>query len=242
MLGDVNELVVRYVDHEMVDEEMRAFEAMLDARPELQSLVAEHKALRATLTQAWGEVPDEAHLARIHLLLEAPSHKEGQSLRSTQRLPQRFPGARRFWPLPAIAASLLMGVIIGKMDFYSPSASFLHEEDGQLFAAGMLDTALNRQLTSQTEGAPVTIRLSFRTREGMCRTFLTAGGTAGLACRQSGRWQVQSTMQGETTGRRSEYRLAASAIPSPIMAQVDGMILGEPLSQDDERREIAQGW
>lgn len=238
MLGDVNELVVRYVDHEMGDEESRAFEAMLATRPELRSLVAEHKALHATLTQAWGEAPGEADLARIHQLLEAPPRKVPQ----TQRLAQKFRDMQRFWPLPAMAAALLLGVMIGKIAYFSPSASFLHEENGQLFAAGMLDTALTRQAASQTGGAPVTIRLSFRTRNGMCRTFQMAGGTAGLACREASRWQLRGTMQGETNGRQSEYRLAASAIPAPIMAQVDGMILGAPLSPEDESREIAQGW
>jgi len=98
MLGDVNELVVRYVDREMGEEENRAFEAMLEARPELQALVAEHTALRAGLIEAWGPAPGEDDLARIHRLLEAPTD-------AAQPLPpaRKFQAPYRFWPVAAMA-------------------------------------------------------------------------------------------------------------------------------------------
>lgn len=236
MLGDVNELVVRYVDREMGEEEKRAFEVMLEARPELQALVAEHTALRAGLIEAWGPAPGEDHLARIHRLLEAPTD-------AAQPLPpaRKFQAAYRFWPVAAMAASLVLGVMIGGWNG-SPSGTMLRVEKGQLMASGALDSALSRQVSAQADNSPVTIRLSFRTQNGICRIFSMAGGTAGLACRQSGQWRVQSTVQQEMAHRQSEYRLAGSPVPPSLMAQVDGMIAGEPLSTEDENREIAKGW
>ncbi|WCT76184.1 anti-sigma factor [Novosphingobium humi] len=237
MLGDVNELVVRYVDGEMGQEEKRAFEAMLEARPEWQALVAEHTALRAGLIEAWGPAPGEDDLARIHRLLEAPAD-------AAAPLPpaRGFQAVRRFWPMAAMAASLVMGVMIGGWDAAPPAAA-LRVENGRLMAAGALDSALSRQATAQADHGPVTIRMSFRTQDGVCRLFSIAGGTTGLACRQSGRWRVQSTVQQEGEARQQgEYRLAGSSLPPSLMAQVDAMIAGAPLSVKEEQREIAKGW
>lgn len=240
MLGDVNELVVRYVDGEMPEEDIAQFEAMIAARPELQSLVAEHRALRSALQKAWGEGPGEADLARLHQLLEAPS--PAPSRPAPSRMEQAFQRARAYWPLPAVAASLVLGVMIGQQGYLSPSPPFVHVENGQLVAAGRLDRALTGQLASQTEAAPVTVRLSFRTRGGLCRTFSMAQGSAGLACRQGSRWQVRSLIQQDAPERQGEYRLAASPVPAAIMAQVDSMIVGEPLSPQEEKGEIGRGW
>lgn len=243
MLGDVNELVIRYVDQEMRDDEIRAFEAMLNARPELQLLVAQHKALRANLIDAWGEAPGEAGLESIHQLLETPPDTMAHStMARPTRLIQRFQNARRFWPIPAMAASLALGVMVGNVTHVFPSEALMQMENGQLMATGALDSALTRRLASQTDQAPVNIHLSFRTQDGVCRSFSMTGGTAGLACRHSGRWRVESIMQQQAASRQSEYRLAASSVPPALMAQVDTMILGEPLSPDEESREIAQSW
>lgn len=238
MLGDVNELVIRYVDQEMRDDEIQAFEVMLDARPELQLLVAQHKALRANLIDAWGEAPGEAGLESIHQLLETPPH----TMARPTRLMQRFQSAGRFWPVPALAASLVLGVMVGNVTHVFPSDAVMQMENGQLMASGALDSALTRRLASQTGQAPVNIHLSFHTQDGVCRTFSMTGGAAGLACRHSGRWRIESIMQQQAASRQSEYRLAASSVPPALMAQVDTMILGDPLSPDEESQEIAQRW
>ena len=76
---------------------------------------------------------------------------------------------------------------------------------------------------------PVRVTLSFRDQSGAyCRTFALrdSGGTAGLACRAGGTWQVRLVNREGTTPDAGPYRQAASALSAEVRRAVDASIAG----------------
>jgi hypothetical protein len=141
-----------------------------------------------------------------------------------------------------LAASVLMGVLLG-LQFKPNGADPATElRDGQLLAGGAVEQALASQLASQpVVGAPVAVQLSFVDKGGSyCRTFSTAA-MAGLACKQGERWAVQSLAATESTPA-SAVRQAASALPPAVLSAVDQRIAGDALDSAHERQARDRGW
>lgn len=141
-----------------------------------------------------------------------------------------------------LAASVLMGVLVG-MQFKPTSADPAIElRDGQLLAGGAVEQALVSQLASQpVAGAPVAVQLSFVDRGGSyCRTFSTTA-MAGLACKQGERWAVQS-LATAASAPASAVRQAASALPPAVLSAVDQRIAGDALDPIRERQARDSGW
>ncbi|MBW3550009.1 MAG: hypothetical protein KY442_04050, partial [Proteobacteria bacterium] len=116
---------------------------------------------------------------------------------------------------------------------------------GELYVAGAeLARALDSRLSSAGPAAgPVAVGLSFRAQDGdYCRTFVLERpqAVAGLACRQADGWRV--TALGEATAVGGELRLASTALPPAILAEVDARLEGEPLDGAGERAARDAGW
>jgi hypothetical protein len=142
-----------------------------------------------------------------------------------------------------MAASLVLGVVISWRAFSPANPQMIAASHGALAARGALATALDRQLASnQPGGAPVSIGLTFKARDGSyCRSFaLRATGTAGLACRSGDEWRIPVTASADTAG--GDIRQAAGSIPSAVMQAIEARIAGDALSAPDERRARDAAW
>jgi hypothetical protein len=157
-------------------------------------------------------------------------------------------GAR--WSLPqwaAIAASIIVGVLLGHFALTSREEGLIASRNGQLVAQADLASALSNQLASdQPATAPVQINTSFKSKSGnYCRTFVLHNGSAlaGLACHAGTQWNINALARAEpasnTTGG---YRQAGSEIPDTIRAQVESQIVGDPLDSSGEAQAKANGW
>ena len=108
-----------------------------------------------------------------------------------------------------------------------------------MVAQGELANALDTQLASAQEGAPVRIGLSFQRKGGgWCRSF-EGQAIAGVACREGEGWQVQQLVPG--AGQGTDYRQASSG-DARIMATVDALIEGPPADAAREKAEAEKGW
>ncbi|OYW73997.1 MAG: hypothetical protein B7Z26_11625, partial [Asticcacaulis sp. 32-58-5] len=110
-------------------------------------------------------------------------------------------------------------------------------QDGVLMAQGSLDTALSRQLASDTPSpkAPV-IGLTFADQTGaICRTFTTATNE-GLACQHDGDWRIDA-LTGKTA--EGEFRQAGSPL---IMQAVEARLSGEIFDTAAEKRAHDNNW
>jgi hypothetical protein len=167
-----DEILMAYVDGEL-DEEKRASVAQAVATDsEVARRVAQQRLLRASVQAAFSAVLDEP--VPEHLVRAARSAPAGTTVADLAR--KRAANARLRRLLPqwgAIAASLMVGALIGARFLGNSGEGVLVTQSGQLIAHGALAHALTDQLAgSQAASAGVQIGVSFRAHSGeYCRTF-----------------------------------------------------------------------
>lgn len=214
--------VLAYVDNELSPRDAAAFEAELARDPALAKEVERHRALTAAVGRAYAPVLDEAVPPRLTMVANAAND------------PGR--GWWRSWG--AVAASLVVGVIIGRMAL--PTSDVV-QGPGGLVARGALARGLTTQLAADT--GPIQVGLTFKDSAGRwCRTFeSTPARMAGVACRDDRRWRVElATAVG--VSQTPTYRTAASQMSPAILAVVDGLRAGDPLDAEAERRARDGQW
>jgi hypothetical protein len=159
----------------------------------------------------------------------------------------------RDWRWPewgAIAASVLIGVVAGRFadgDVEMPvDMPFASAPNGALVARGPLATALSAQLASSVPGAAqVRVGISFVARSGpYCRSFVMTRPSqlAGLACRESGQWQVQLVTPAGHDEATGGYRAAGAALPAALLRAIDERIAGTPLDAAAEAEAARRDW
>jgi len=219
-----------YVDGELDEIARRRVERAMADDPVLAEAVARDRALRERLR------------ARFDRYAEAPVPERLRSLLDTSVVPiaeapqpRRRPSMRRWVQGAAIAATLVLGIAIGRQ---SGTTGPIVSRNGALVAHGRLQTALDTQLAStQPSDAPIRIGLTFRDHEGsICRTF--AGDTLqGIACRDGGGWTLTRTAAaGE---REGSYRQAASGV---LAGEAQDMMAGSPFSAAEEAAAKTRHW
>jgi hypothetical protein len=240
------ETLSAYADGELDAATRAAVETAMASDPQLAQRIAAQRALRARLEQAFAPVLSEPVPER--LLAGARSASAGQRPSNVIALQPR-PRARWSWPQwGAIAASLLIGALLGPLLLRSPAGGGtpIDTRGGRMLANGGLEQALSEQLAStQPAGAPVQIGISFRARSGAyCRTFVMQDESqlAGLACRERNAWRVETLARTESGPAGAGFRPAGSALPPAVAGTVDGLIAGEPLDAAAEAAARASGW
>ena len=226
-------MLMAYADGELDPAARAEVEAAIAADPALQARVAAHRELRAMVSGAYAGVADEPVPDRLAAMLRPTAEVVDFAAAKARR--ETPAAAPRRWPQwTAIAATLVVGVLAGRMIDLGPSASII-ARDGTLVAQGELARTLDTQLAGGEVG------LSFRNREGdHCRTF-NADGLAGVACRDGDRWGVQMALA-TAPAAAGDYRMAGSDTPPEVLRAVEAMIDGEPLDAAAEAAARAQGW
>lgn len=217
------ETVIAYVDGELPADAARAFEAEVAGDPALAAEVSRHKALAGRVGAAFAPVLEEAVPPQL-VAVAAAANDHGR--------PSRLP----VWA--AVAASLVVGVVAGRMILPEPGP--LVARDGALVAHGQLASALSTNLAA--DGGVVKVGLTLKAPDGRwCRTFQSAPDhLAGLACRQDGRW-VASTVTAWRPQVQAGYRQAGSDTPPEVLAAVDALG-AQPVDAAREKAARDAGW
>ena len=239
------ETLMAYADNELDAQTRVAVEAAMATDPEIARRIAQHKALRGKLRLAFDNVTEEPTPQRlINAARGVPAvRREGNVIPLRRKAPPP-----RAWPQWAsIAASLVVGVIIGQAMLRGSGNTTVTSRDGKLLANGVLARALSEQLAStQTDQNPVRIGVSFKSKGGdYCRTFTVKESTilAGLACRDHDDWHVQVLTQTTSAPEGSAvYRQAASELPKSVLQAVDDSIAGDPLDANAEAAVRDKSW
>ena len=151
------------------------------------------------------------------------------------------------WPqFGAIAASLVLGVMIGGPLLTGGGGSA--PAGGSLVLASaevdaMLGSAPSGQKTDLAALGEGEVVLTFRDAEGrLCRQFTIEGPAGGasdaLACASSGAWQIEA--YGRRAAPAGEMKLAGGDAAPAVVAAVDGLIASDPLIGTDELAELAK--
>ncbi len=240
-----DEVLMAYADDELDAQARAAVEAAMAADPEIARRIAQHKALRSRVHSAFDKILDEPVPAR--LLQVVRSEPSGSGTNKVVQLHRR-PLGRWAWPQwTAMAASLIVGVIAGRLALVRRGTEPIIMRGGQVLASGALADALSHQLAAdQSAAAPVRIGVSFRAKSGeYCRTFTVRQSTAlgGLACRAADGWQVRVLAGTESPGGGpGPYRQAASSMPPAVITAVGDLMTGEPLDAQAEAAARGQSW
>lgn len=235
-----DETLMAFADGEL-DEPMRAeLERALAADPALRRRVTLMRSQRERLAAAFAPVLDEPMPERLATLLQpAALPPTVADLGAARERRRRMPTWAQWG---GIAASVLVGVLLGAQFDRLSARPGVALRDGKLVAEGAIRDALASQLASApVAGAPVVVQLSFVDKTGAyCRTFSTAA-VAGLACRQQDQWAVRTLVAAEAA-HEGAVRQAASALPRAVLDAVDQRIAGDALDAGRERQARDQGW
>lgn len=241
-----DEVLMAFADDELDSQTRAAVEAAMESDPEIARRIAQHKALRSRVHAAFDKVAGEPLPTRLlEVVRSAPSVTRNNNVVPLRRRPVR-PWAWPQWT--AIAASLIVGVLAGRLVLYrSQGPGVIAMRGGRILASGLLANALSDQLTAvQSAASPVRIGVSFRSKSGeYCRTFSMRrpAALAGLACRAADGWQVGVLTPAESPAAGAgAYRQAASSLPPAIVAAVSHQIAGEPLDAHAEAVARARNW
>ena len=242
-----DEILMAYADHDLDEKTRLAVESAMASDPEIARRIAQHRALRKRLHSAFEPVLDEPvppHL--IDLARNAGVSSSAPTRNEVIRLPRRAAPPRSLPQWAALAASLLIGVLAGRLTFRTSGPGVVTTRNGHMMASGLLADALSRQLASQQRASePVQIGVSFRSKSGdYCRTFSThAPSMAGLACHALDGWRLQ-VLSGteEPKVATGGYRQAASSMPAAIVSAMSGEISGEPLDARAEAAARSRDW
>lgn len=244
-MNDVSEEdVIAFVDGCLAGPALAAFEAKLSVDRGLAERVAAHRWMARQVVVAYGDPPggevDEVLVTRLGLADNNVSTPSGPIPSGSRRVPARRPS----WALlasGALAASFFAGILIGTLR-ERPATSWLHADiSGRIAAGGALAEGLSNSLSGQ--GGPIRVGISFRTTQGVCRTFRTSEGLSGLGCRRGGQWAVPIVVTGASgPDAETEYRLAGGNVAPAVMSEADRLMIGEPLTAAEEEALKGRGW
>lgn len=226
------ETLMAYADGELPLIEAKRVERAIAADPALAEQLAQHHALNAQLRGAFAPIEAQPVPPAIAAMLRGSATIVPFAAPAPE--PAAKPGKNRTslrW-LGALAASLVIGVVMGQMLPRSGGDGAAEPgfmvQDGQMIAAGPLADALGTQLASaQSADAAVRIGVTFHDGDGaLCRTF-EQRAVAGIACSSGPDWQI-ARLYGGTRQQSNDYRQAHSG-SSAMMGDAQAMMAGEPL-------------
>lgn len=238
--------IYAYVDGELDAATAARLEADSRADAALAARIAEQRGLRARLRAEFDPVLDEPLPQRLGDALAGAGHGAGITPIGAARS-ERGGAARPRWSLrewTAVAATLVLGVLVGLLASRSSGGLPLELDRGRLVAVDYLDTALSTQLAGAApQGAAARIGLSFRAAGGeYCRTFATQAGPGGLACRRDGRWAVELLDAAAPPAPTGDFRQASSALSPAMLGAISALGASDLLTPDEERQQLASGW
>ncbi len=246
------ETLMAYADGELDAQTRAEIEAAMRDDAALADVVALHaeqrEALQAKLRAAFNGALQEDIPARLLDAVEAtPAARTPDVIDLSLRRADQQTRAGRSWSWPlwgAIAATLLLGVMVGRLTSTGGEDPFVAEH-GRMLARGALDTALSEQSSGATDRATgIQIGVSYLAKNGdYCRTFTLKDEQvlAGLACRREARWTIDALTRTKADASGA-YRMAGAAVPALILGLVEDTIAGEPLDAEQEAEARGRGW
>jgi hypothetical protein len=223
------ETLMAYADGELGPIEAKRVERAVAADPTLAAAVERHRAFGARLRGAFAPIADAGVPPEVETLLR-------NAAQVTPLAPRRVSVSPKW--LGAIAASLMIGLVVGQTLPRMASESGIAMDAGQMIARGDVARALDTQLAStQAADAPVRVGVTFRAAGGdLCRTF-EHGAVGGIACSDGGDWRM-ARLYGGLEAQSTEFRQAGSA-GAAMMADAQAMMVGEPLDAAGEAAALA---
>jgi len=244
--ADWNDLQVQaYVDGELDAQTTARIEADSHLDASLAARIMRQRELRRLLREGFAHVLDEPVPQRLRAAAAAAPAATVIAFEAARRARA---GLRPAWSVRewmAIAATLVIGTVLGSLALRIPGSLPLELVRGRLVARAALESALSNQLAGTTgAGAAVRIGLSVRAADGAyCRIFYLHTGAAGLACRRDAQWIVQLLDASAARGTAQDgYRQAGSSLSPAMLGAIGALGAGEALTREQEQQQVRAGW
>lgn len=242
-----DDVLMAYADGELDEETARAVEAAMQTDADVARRIAEHRALRTEVGAAFGGILDEPIPERLREAANAQPRNAAVARLAEAREAKARAGERKWsWKQwTAIAASVLLGVFVGRTILDAPQSDLFVASGAGLIASGDLEDALSNQIGGPpNERARVAITATFVAKSGVyCRTFNAKGREriAGVACREGAEWRLHTVTQQDGVGR-GDYRTAESPLPFVVAETAESMMAGDALDPEQEAAARERGW
>lgn len=244
------ETLMAYADGELDAQTRAQIEAEMAQDAELAAAVgaqlAQRNALQAKLRNAFSGALQEEVPERLLAAVQTSPPAAAPVVDLGQHRAERAPRAPRSWSWPhwgAIAASVLLGVIVGRVSL--TSNDLFVTKQGRMLARGALDAALTTQGGGNIDRETgIRLGVSYLAKSGdYCRTFTLEDvqPLAGLACRHDAQWSIDALTRTKADGSGT-YRMAGAAVPALILGLVEDTIAGDPLDAEQEADARQRGW
>jgi hypothetical protein len=241
-----DELLIAFVNGELAEPARAAVERALRADPIVAARVAQLRARRSRVVGVVAGGRDSGGHGHAHGTPGGAKVVQLDMVRAARSgAPPPAPDDKPVWTLrhwSAVAAALVTGALAGGFGWHvwqgEAELASLSGAEGALVAQGRLASALTAQLASPGPSGRVRIGISFLAKDGKyCRSFVM-DTTAGLACRDGGRWKVPVLAQGAAGAAWMD----GSGLPPAVLDAIDERIAGAPLGAAAERAAHARGW
>ena len=224
------EMLAAYADGELSEFEAAQVRRAVEADPVLADQMAALEGLKAALAAHYDPILAQP----VPAALSDPIVQAGKviDLSAAREARQRWfqKPVVRYAGLPALAASLLIVVFVGRGG-----------ENGTAdYAAPQLAAALDGTLSGETGGDGTKLLLSFRNQSGSaCRAFSGSAAT-GIACHDDKGWKLVKT--GAARSRSgSEFQQAGSG-EADIMTAAQDMAATGTMEPEEEAAARKAGW
>lgn len=250
-----DETLMAYADGELDAETRAAVDAAMANDPDLADAIAlqieNRQALQSKLHAAFDaalneEVPARLVSATQKVIVAAPA-PVSPPVADLAKAREASRTKKLRWALPqwaAIAASLVVGVFIGRVAFERGEDPFVLDQ-GRMTAQAALDSALSSQSGGAVDRETgIQIGVSYLAKSGeYCRTFIVRDTQAlgGLACRRNQQWTIDALTPTKADASGA-YRMAGAAVPALILGIVEDTIAGDPLDAEQEAEAREKNW
>lgn len=240
-----DEVLMAYADGELDAVTRQQIESEIASNPTLAKQVEKHRSLRTQLSGAFDSVLAEPIPDKLRSLMNASnatSLADISSAREARAIKKIHSRAAFQWA--SIAASVIVGVLIGIFAFGNRGSEVVIASADGLLAKGKLARGLSEELASRpNKNSPVQIGVSYLAKSGeYCRSFVLNGiqNLSGLACRSDNAWNIHMLVRAEQSA--AAYRTAASSIPASVLDQVNLEMDQAPLDAEAESQAAANNW
>lgn len=236
------ERLLAWIDGELNPTDAAEVAAAVAVDPALAALATSHRAMAERLRGGFDALLQDtipaALAAAARPTATVTELTAARSARNNRLVAQAWRFRMPQWG--AIAATLAVGIIAGRMTGeFGPQPTVIQSRSG-LQADGELAAALDGQLASAPDKGPVRIQVTFRSRNGeICRSW-SAAGQNGVACHAGDRWRIMASLAAPAADK-GDYRMAGSSDPN-LVGIIDGMIDGEPFDAKRELQARQAGW
>lgn len=221
------EKLAAFLDGQMDDADMAAFEARLAAEPALMAKAEAWQANDHRMAKAFAPVIDMPIPEDLRAMLEA---KPAPAAAANDNAP--------WWRRHALPLGGALAASLAALMMLTPKPESSDVKDLNY----ALETGRSLTPVQLADGRSVTPTMTVRAADGrFCREFQMEE-TLGLACRKDGRWSVEAQAKGSGPDVQGDLAVAGGADAGALADAYARIGASDPLGAEEEGRVMQKNW